>query len=328
LTYTLNSSVENTRTFDHLPNGYGSYTRTFLICVDKDVNALSADIQSALRKMSRLQTFEIRVSVALPGAIPVHFLSTARLSGDGVALILDQGMAQALSHFQRLVVVPDCRLCSPVPDISQMAHRTLLPNLQDIDLWEGPISPPELLPLFTEWMIPRLKSLSFVYYSFSPERRRAFIGLFETQGLSLWYLKVEVKNNDALPLSDILELCSSLRSFVVVCSCSARLYYLPTHPNLEVLDIQERWSRGEDFGEPYLDQFDEFTSSWRVRFPNLRVAKFKGVALGFRGCYVVHLEMVFRTEDSVYIVNDGQATYKRWQGSWIGEGTRLVSIEN
>jgi hypothetical protein len=150
-------------------------------------------------------------------------------------------------------------------------------------------------------------------------------------GPLLWYLTLNgTVDSHAPPISDILPLCRNLRSLVVISYSYVGLLSFPPHQNLEVLDIRDVGSYDLDTEEkPYSGQWDEFMSSWRTRFPNLRVAKFWGPECKTS---VEHeaswSEILFCTEDNFYTVKHGEVTYKRWEGNWIGAGTLSIFVEN
>jgi hypothetical protein len=101
LTYALKSSKKKPHSFEHLPNGFGSLTKTFLLGGDEDINTFSADIISMQQGMPELPTFIICTSGYYYREIPGHRLSTILLEGATASLlILDTRILGALVPFQ------------------------------------------------------------------------------------------------------------------------------------------------------------------------------------------------------------------------------------
>lgn len=179
--------------------------------------------------------------------------------------------------------------------------------------------------------MPRLNSLNCTL-SCDPKSIDAyFLQFLRAQGSFIWYLTLNGKvGSYSLPISDISLLCSNLRSLVVISCSYVDLLSLPPHLQLEMLDIRGVGIDDLDTEDvPYSLQCDEFVSSWRTRFPNLRVAKFWGPEFNFSvQSEASWLDILFRTENSFYTVKHGEMRYKRWEGEWIGTGMSGISIEN
>jgi hypothetical protein len=119
LTTIINTSIANPRTSDRLSSGYGGYTRTIVLCVDKYVCTLSADIQYLLDKMTGLHTLAIYSTDQIRRRMPVHPLGSVVFQGVNPSLILDPGTLRVLLPFQRLHVYLGYCFHSP---ISQVIH--------------------------------------------------------------------------------------------------------------------------------------------------------------------------------------------------------------
>jgi hypothetical protein len=328
---TLNISINRRHTMDDLSSGYGYYTRTFLVCFEEDRHSLPADIRHLLDKMPELHTLDIRSGYKLSRRLPVHSLSSVVFQGVSLQLVLDQGTLRVLLPFRRLYVNVVSILDPRMPDVLQARQAKLLPNLQEICIYGyyGTFSVPDLLHAFEDWSVPHLDSLSYDF-ELDEQRNSDLIGFLRTHGRFLRHLKLtsQPRLTGRLrpldPISDKLSLCSNLQSLHFKYSSPIDVLSLAPHPKLEILFIN-----GGVWSESYLDRFERFTSSWRIRFPNLRVAMFDGQEKNFlgRGEYA-WLEMCFRTEDSFYTLKYKGTTYKRWEGKWIGAGTLAISVEN
>jgi hypothetical protein len=203
-----------------------------------------------------------------------------------------------------------------------------LPNLQDITLGDdgflGVSASPVMLVPFKDWIMPHLNSLNCTLSWDHQLIDTHFLNFIQAQGSILRYLTLNGKvGSHAPPISDILPLCSNLRSLVIISHASVDLLSFPRHVKLEILDIRDVGSYHLDMEqEPYSVQCDIFTSSWQTRFPNLRVAQFWGPEFNISvQSEASWLEIHFCTENKFYTVKHGEMTYKRWEGKWIGAGT-------
>jgi len=257
-------------------------------------------VQHLLDIMTGLHTLAIYATDDFRRKIPVYSLSTAVFRKINPQLILDAGTMRVLLPFQRLRVDQDSRLIPQMLGTSQAIQEPLLPNLRDIELndesTEGDQSP-QPFHVFKDWITPRLNSpccnIGPSNLPDSPFMRFLQIHATLLRGLTL-------DTHTSAPISDILPLCSNLQFLRVRFFSSFDLLSVPPHLKLEMLEVYQRlWTRGES-AQPYLDQFEKFTSSWRTQFPNLRVVKLVG-------CYDVPMGvdmfgMHFCTEDSFYTV--------------------------
>jgi hypothetical protein len=319
---TLNISIKCRHSSDALSSGYGFYTRTFFLCIGKNADTLPTNIQGLLDKMTNLHTLVIQSVDSPLQIIADHASSSVEFRGVKQSLILDEGTLRVILPFQELVIT---NADLPTPGISQTRQALLLLNLQDIHIHDG--NGNELLQLFhafKDWIMPRLNKFSC---NLSPtvSPRSPFIGFLQIHGPLLRDLTLS--RHRLAPMSDILPLCSNLRSLVMLADSYVNLLSFPRHLKLETLHIQVLESNPER--ESYLDQFDTFTSSWRARLPNLRVVKFNGFEELFR--YLDRskwFRMLFGTEDSFYTVTVGDIPFKRWKKEWIGTGAPDISAEN
>jgi len=335
LVNTFNSSINSRHIMDDLSSGYGYYTRTFLVCFEKGLHSLPADLQHSLDKMTKLHTLVIRPKDDTYWQLPVDSLSSVLFQGFYLPLILDQGTLRVILPFQRLYVDRVSRSVPPIPGALQARQVTLLPNLREICIinnnywWEATDYFPRLLHTFQDWAMPHLDSLE-CNFVLSDQHNSALNEFLWSHGRFLRYLKLTTRPllNGGLvpqePTSNELSLCSNLQSFLFDSTSPIDILSLDPHPKLEMLFITAGgWT------QPYLERFEEFTSSWRTRFPNLRVATFQAVQFNWIvGDWSIWLEMRFCTEDSFYTVKIGKTTCRRWEGKWIGTGTLDISVEN
>jgi hypothetical protein len=320
LANTLNINIKCRHTLDDLSSGYGYYTRTFHLRIGRDAHTLPANLQGLLDKMINLHTFVIR-STDSTRAVPVHSLSSLVFQGVNQSLILDRQTLRVLLPFQRIYIDDSY---PPTPGMPQASQVTLLPNLQKISIHD--LKSNELLQLFRtfkDWKMPRLESL-YCNLSRSESSDSAFIDLLKIQGPLLWDL--ELYRYRLAPMSEIIPLCSNLRSLEVVSDSHVNLLSFPPHPKLEKLRIQGYKVPREE--ESYLKQFEKFTTSWRTSFPNLRV----GVLTGFEDIFRYmgpdnSFSMRYRTEDSFYTVTVSKMSFKRWEGIWLDPSTSIISME-
>jgi hypothetical protein len=174
--------------------------------------------------------------------------------------------------------------------------------------------------------MPHLDSLDCIFMTYD-ERNSALIEFLQTHGRFLRYLKL--RNSPSLigspgPISNKLSLCSNLQTLTLQTALPLDILSLDPHSKLEILVID-----AGSWAEPYLARFEEFTSLWRTRFPNLHVAMFSWTEIiSLLTGELARLEIRFRTEDSFYTVKRDETTYRRWEGKWIGDGTLVISVEN
>jgi hypothetical protein len=320
------SKLVNTFNISAKGHFYGFITRTFLLCLETDAHILPSNIQRLLDKMTKLHTLVVCTINGLHWPVRIHSLSSVVFSGASLSLTLDQGTLRVLLPFHRLVY-QSITLYPQMHGTSHARQVPLLPNLRDIEVEESwaPTSDvsPYLFDAFKNWTIPRLNSLSYTLgRSNLPDS--SFTQFLQIQGPLLGHLTIDTPTS--APISDILPLCSNLRSLYVNFFSPFDLCSVPPHLKLQMLYLYQRsWSRGER-AQLYLDQFEKFSSSWRIRLPNLRVARLEGRT------EMVNKrrrpEMRFCTMDRFYTINDGGSMYKRWQGKWIGAGTLDISVED
>jgi len=310
LTYALNNSTVNALAFSAAPKGYGTHTKYFILVTDGSMghNPRPVEIRNVLCMMTNLQVAEIRDVPHRYGKFDVterNFdgLRTFIHGGWDPSHVLEQRWISHAMPFLQALYITGYASC-------EQSGSLFIPDLQKIDM------PDCLCSVVANWVIPNLKHLDIQLRE--GYKSLDFMGLLETKGSQILSLSLDIDYAEVPEISEVLSLCTNLFTFNVSLPGEFLLSSLTPHTKLEAMDIGWGWdadglvTRGTiDY---FLGQVDKFISTWRLRFPNLRVAKFQETFHAVR----------FYTADNFYTIwddnSDIRITCRRWEGTWVGDG--------
>lgn len=326
---TLNNSEGQALISRHVPDGYSSHTKTFVLLVPLTVlrlDGLSAEIGTLIPLMTGLQTalvcsmFPHQPGYGMQPNVKAHTLSTLQVEGTRISFLLNHSsILQGLSCLQRLSIRRGISGQYGELDLLSISSGVLLPNIQEISIQQVQDDAffSGLLAMLTTCVIPRFKSLHVVLSQPTEQFLTPVIYFLRSQGALLRHLTLKVGILEIRAMPDIFQLCRNLFSVTISCGDIGLLSF-PAHINLETVDVRVIACRiWEGFNDPYMESFDLFTLSWRSSFPNLRVANFQWYAPSDQGPLIrpfVDMIANFCTEDEFFTVRKVDEIYKRWGG--------------
>jgi hypothetical protein len=309
LVYALNNSAVNPLTFSTTPEGYGTHTKYFTLLIDRDLShdLRPAELGDALCMMKNLQAALICRWWPSSGFIQGHWLETRFrclvYDGGDPSHILKQHWISRAMPFLQALRIPNCnRPC-------EQSGALFIPDLQELHMSDA------LCSVVTSWAIPNLKHLDIRFgVGYEP---LDLTNLLRKKGRQLWSLSLGPDFDEGPEISEILSLCTNLLTFEVLSNGEFSQSSFTSHTKLAVIYRGVSWGNAlftRKTADRVLEQVERFISTWKLRFPNLRVANFQEDDLIVK----------FYTNNDFYTVAYGDTnagfTYMRWEGTWIGGG--------
>ena len=312
------------------PSGYGSCTK--FIAIDIAQNAmhqsdLAVGIRNLIDRLPGLQLVQIHGSHYVGQAKEISPLSTLTLERVDIAILFDHKPAlQVLESLQRLSIGScyDSTLGRP---LRTPLSRIYLPGLLEISLRQS-VNLAIINPFTTmsTWEMPRLRSLHvedniLANYSLL----LGFFKLLQTHGSQLQSLALTSRHLQKQDISNVLTLCTDLRSFYIDTPVSI-FAFSASHARLEKIKVTH-WSLTQGKSD----------SPMSIAVRTLMILKLKAVMsfpklieaeLMARGSLMYgHVTGFFRTADAfITFRDDYDKTYRLFDqeaelvGAYFGQG--------